>query len=169
MTRRVALVGLPGVGKSTVGAALAEALDARFVDVDDEIEALTGLGAARLLRERGEARFREAETEALTNALATPGDVVVATGGGAVVSPVCREALRAFGVVVHLVAPSAVVAARLKGGDRPLVAEPTVERVEQISAHRAAWYAEVATVSVDADGSIEDVVARVVDSVAAAA
>jgi len=167
VTVRVALVGLPGVGKSTIGAALARALDATFVDVDDLVTSTEGASPASLLRTVGEEAFRAAEARALAFALETPGDVVVATGGGAVESAGSRALLSGFGTVVHLVAPAVTVLGRLDGGDRPLVAQPSVERIEALEARRAAWYGEVSDVTVDATGEVELVVELLCDELAA--
>jgi len=166
MTVRLALVGLPGVGKSTVGSALAGALGAAFVDVDDVVEERTGCTPAALLRTAGETPFREAEAQALADALARPGDVVVATGGGVIESDASRGLLRDFGTVVHLVVRPEVLLARLDGGDRPLVADPSLERIDALAARRGPWYDEVADVVVDASGDVDDVVARIRGSLA---
>jgi len=167
VTVRVALVGLPGVGKSTIGAALAKALGATFVDVDDLVAAAEGASPASLLRSVGEGAFRVAEARALSAALAVPGDVVVATGGGAVESADSRAQLAGFGTVVHLVAPAATLLARLDGGDRPLVAEPSIERLEALEARRGPWYDEVSDVTIEATGDVDEVVERLCDKVAA--
>lgn len=162
MSARVVLVGLPGSGKTAVGRALAAALGWAFVDVDDSVTSLTGSTPAEWLREQGEAAFRAAESAALAQALATQGAVVVATGGGAVEAPSSRRLLRAEPLVVLLRCTAATLAARLAaGGDRPLVAEPTPERLGALIEHRDPLYKEVATAEVDADAPLDDVVAAV--------
>ncbi len=159
MSPRIVLVGLPGSGKSVAGRALAGALGCGFVDVDDQVTALTGATPAAWLRERGEEAFRVAESAALARALSATGDLVVATGGGAVESASSRRLLAEEHVVVLLRCSPGVLAARLAdGGDRPLVAEPTVERLGWLIERRSPLYAEVATAEVDADRPLDEVV-----------
>lgn len=160
MRGRVVLVGLPGVGKTTVGRRLAEMQGVAFVDLDDVIEARTGRTPAALLRAVGERAFRDAEAAALAAVLATPGTEVVATGGGAVSLASSRALLAAEPFVVHLCAGADVLVGRLEGGDRPLLGEVTTEGIEALAEARAAWYAEVADVVVDASGPIDEVCAR---------
>ncbi len=161
MTARVVLVGLPGVGKTTVGGALAAALGVRFVDVDTVIEQRCGRSAASVLRDDGEVRFRELELEALEASLHAASDAVVATGGGVVEAPRARELLVAAPLVVQLTAPEAVLADRLADGDRPLVAGSPAERLAELAARRADWYATVADATVDASGPVDDVVVAI--------
>jgi shikimate kinase len=162
VTERVVLVGLPGSGKSTVGAALAEALDRPFVDVDAEIEVLTGATPAQWLRTEGEAAFRAVEERAMESALADGPGAVVATGGGSVESSRGRELLGREPFVVYLRCTPAVLLERLDGGDRPLVAEPSEARLAALAARREPLYEEVAAVSVDGDGDVAGVVASIV-------
>jgi shikimate kinase len=159
VTARVVLVGLPGVGKSTVGQALATALDVAFSDVDDLIAATAGESCASLLRNKGEAVFRAAEESALAAALSDRAAGVVATGGGAVETESSRALLASAPLVVQLTAPPEVLVARLRGGDRPLLESPTVERFTRLIERRAELYAEVADVVVDASVPVQDVVA----------
>jgi shikimate kinase len=158
---RVVLVGLPGSGKSAVGAALASVLDVAFVDVDEELTTLTGSSPAQWLREQGEAAFRDAEAAALAGALSREGDVVIATGGGAVETESSRARLRDEPLVVELRCSADVLIVRLKDGDRPLVEGPTAARLAWLIDRRAPLYAEVADASVDADQPLGDVVESV--------
>ena len=158
MTLRVVLVGLPGVGKTTVGAALAIALGVPFRDLDELVAAAEGETPAEVLRTRGEDALRDAESRALAPALRSSG--VVATGGGTVESADARALLSAEPLVVWLTAPDAALLGRLDGGDRPLVEGPTAERLADLIARRAPWYEEVADVTVDASGPVSGIVAE---------
>lgn len=159
MTVRLVLVGLPGVGKTTVARALAAALDVPFVDVDDVVRETVGRSVADVLRDDGEAAFRQAELAALRLVLDARPSAVVATGGGIVELPAARDALRAAPLVVHLTAPHEVLVARLADGDRPLVdGEGASARLLELATRRAPWYAEVADVTLDASGQLDDVV-----------
>ena len=77
---KVALVGLRGAGKSTVGAALAAVRGAPFIELDAAVEALAGMALASIFELRGEGWYRELEAEALAAALASPGPAVLAAG-----------------------------------------------------------------------------------------
>jgi shikimate kinase len=161
VTARVVLVGAPGVGKSTVGRALAEALAVRFLDVDDLIADASGESCASLLRSRGETAFRAAEASALATALGDEAAGVVATGGGAVETASSRALLADAALVVHLDAPPEVLLARLADGDRPLLEAPSVGGLTKLLDRRAALYAEVADVVVDASAPVDTVVAAI--------
>jgi shikimate kinase len=164
VTVRAVLVGLPGVGKSTVGRALADELGVPFTDVDEVIERRTGSSAADLLRRVGEARFRAEEEAAVAEALSLRGPAVVATGGGTIESAGSRALLKDEPLVVVLTCPPDVLVDRLtNGGDRPLVAGPTAERLAALTAHRDPLYAEVATASVDATAPVAEVAAAIAE------
>ena len=136
--RGVALIGFMGAGKSTVGAILAPLLGLPLVDLDARVEARTGQSVARLFAERGEVGFRAVESEALYATL-REGPCVLACGGGAPIQPGAMEALTAWGLVVWLKAPMAVLQARVKEGQgRPLWGPG----VEALAAARAPSYAE---------------------------
>jgi shikimate kinase len=98
----IALVGMPGGGKSTVGKQLARQIGVPFVDSDHEIELRIG-GSIKLYFERhGEDAFRDLETEVITELIARTGDRVLATGGGAVLRERNRELLHGSATVLYL-------------------------------------------------------------------
>jgi shikimate kinase len=165
VTLRVVLVGLPGVGKTTVGLALAHELGVAFVDLDDAVSSRCGEPAASLLRSRGEPAFRVLETDALGSVLARDKGMVLATGGGTVESGGARTLLCGEPLVVQLVAPTFSLLERLGGADRPLLEDPSAESLADLEKRRGAWYAQVATATVDASGPVDavvDAVARLV-------
>jgi shikimate kinase len=98
---RIALVGMPGSGKSTVGRMLARHLGTRFVDSDHEIEARIGASIRTFFEQHGEARFRDIEHEALAD-LTSGTSGIIATGGGAVLRDDNRALLRERTHVVYL-------------------------------------------------------------------
>ena len=83
MGKNIILTGFMGTGKSTVGTKIAERLNRRFVDMDREIEKLTGMTISELFRRYGEGRFRS-EEKLMAKKIAVQDDLVVATGGGIV-------------------------------------------------------------------------------------
>ena len=163
---RVYLTGFMATGKSTVGPLLADRLGYRFVDLDWLVEARTQRTVAELFAQ-GESVFRAAEAQALAETANGRG-LVVATGGGTLVSPENLAAARMAGAVVWLRSSEAVTLARL--GDargRPVLAGPDgqplqgddlVARVRGLMAGREPSYAQ-ADLVVESDGPA-DLVAR---------
>jgi shikimate kinase len=143
----VYLVGMPGSGKSTVGPLLAERLRVPFVELDAEIERADGRTVREIFDRDGEARFRELEAAALTDAAAHDPSVV-SCGGGVVLEPANRVTLRATGVVVFLAVPLHVLSSRVAPGeDRPLIRHPG--DLERLLAEREPLYREFAAHVVD--------------------
>lgn len=99
---KLALVGLRGAGKSSVGAALATALGWQFVEVDQRVEQAAGLRLGDLFEYHGAGRYRELEREVLTALLDDPGEHVLATGGSVVTASDTWELLRARARTVWL-------------------------------------------------------------------
>jgi shikimate kinase len=119
------LVGLPGAGKSTVGALLAEKLRRSFLDFDVEIERREGMPVAQIFGERGEAGFRQLE-RALTEELKSFGNMVLAPGGGWVSDPAVVALIRPPAVMVYLRTRPETALKRLgdAGGGRPRLNRP---------------------------------------------
>jgi len=99
--RPVVLVGLMGVGKSTVGRRLAEMLDREFVDADDEIEKAAQRTIAEIFDEFGEQYFRDGERRVIARLIAEQAGVI-ATGGGAFVDPVTRDLILKSAIAVWI-------------------------------------------------------------------
>lgn len=120
--RTIALVGLMGVGKSSVGRRLASALDLPFRDADAEVEAAAGRSISDIFEELGEAAFREGERRVITRLLDQPPHVL-ATGGGAFMNDQTRELIKSKAISVWLKADLEVLARRVSRKDtRPLLA-----------------------------------------------
>jgi shikimate kinase len=150
LSRSVALVGLSGSGKSTVGRLLAERLGWPLRDTDAIIVDTHGRSVAEIFAADGEPRFRELEAAALGVALGS-GPCVVATGGGIVLRQENRELLRAHAFVAWLDAPAEALLARLRAHDqaRPLLqGDDPLRRLADMRAARSALYADVAHVRV---------------------
>ncbi|MCB9915005.1 MAG: type I 3-dehydroquinate dehydratase [Planctomycetes bacterium] len=167
---RVALVGLRGAGKSSVGRALAARLCWPFLDLDERLallgrmQALPG-GAGELLAELGEAAFRDLETRALAEVLDEPGPLVLATGGGAVCRAENRARLAERCRCVWLDAPAEVLLERTRrdATPRPALTDlAPLDEVRRLAAEREAWYAELAELRVDVARDEIDTIARVI-------
>ena len=101
MGGNIFLVGLMGAGKTTVGRALAKRLNKRFIDSDHEIEERTGASIPLIFEIEGEASFRQREAEVIRD-LTAQEDIVLATGGGAVLNAESRAYLKSRGTVIYL-------------------------------------------------------------------
>ena len=144
------LVGLMGAGKTSVGKLLAKRLGKTFHDCDQEIERVTGVRIPVIFEIEGEAGFRARETKILAELVARR-DIVLATGGGAVLSAENRKLLTGNGVVVYLRAAAPELCSRTRHDkNRPLLrtAEP-LARLEQLFAERDPLYREVADITID--------------------
>jgi shikimate kinase len=120
--RTIALVGLMGVGKTSIGKRLAAALDLPFRDADEAIEAAAGRSIAEIFAERGEDEFRTGERRVIARMLEDPPHVL-ATGGGAFVQPQTRAMIKSRAISIWLRADLQVLARRVARKDtRPLVA-----------------------------------------------
>lgn len=126
MTIAISLVGMPGSGKSTVGRHLARQLGRRFVDADTEVEQRLGMPIRDWFTQHGEESFRDAEQQAIDD-LTRETDIVLATGGGAVLRPANRDALHERTHVFYLRSTPEELFRRLRHDtQRPLlqVADP---------------------------------------------
>jgi shikimate kinase len=121
--RTIALVGLMGVGKSSVGRRLANALGVPFRDADVEVEAAAARSISDIFSELGEAAFREGERRVIARLLDQPPHVL-ATGGGAFMNPETRTLIKSKAVSVWLKTDLDVLAKRVsRKNTRPLIAD----------------------------------------------
>jgi shikimate kinase len=151
--QNVYLIGPMGAGKTAVGRRLAAALDKEFHDSDAEIEKRTGVDIRFIFEKEGEQRFRERERDVIADLTALD-NVVVATGGGAVLDASSRARLAATGTVVFL---EASVDAQLKRTqatrNRPLLMNGDPRAVlERLMSIRRPLYEEIADIRIDTTG-----------------
>jgi shikimate kinase len=120
--RPIVLVGLMGVGKSTVGKRLAARLDLPFVDADHEIEAAADLSVTEIFERFGEAQFRDGERRVIAR-LIEGAPKVIATGGGAFMQPETRQLILDRAIAIWLDADIDVLVERVRrrSGTRPLL------------------------------------------------
>lgn len=143
--RNIYLVGLMGAGKTTVGRQLAKRLGRQFYDSDHEIVARTGVPIPTIFEIEGEDGFRRREAQTIAE-LSSGDNIVLATGGGAVLNPENRQRLHGTGWVVYLNVPPALLYERTRHDrNRPLlqVADP-LARLEELYAVRDPLYRETA-------------------------
>jgi len=143
----IVLVGPMGVGKTTVGRKLAKSLGLPFTDTDNLIVSSHG-AISEIFASLGEPAFRALEEQALAEAISSPG--VVATGGGAVVSALSRERLKAT-TVIYLATDGKHISSRLQHGTRPLIKDGLADW-KRIYEERKSIYESVANFEIDTSG-----------------
>jgi shikimate kinase len=173
---KIALVGLRGSGKSTVGALLANELQRPFADLDHELEraqqsshpADPPLRAGEILARLGEPAFRELESRALLELLGRPGPLVLACGGGVVLREENRARLREVAWVVWLDAPDEELARRLAADPTPRpplthegqrAGAASLQEIAALRAQRQRLYEEVAQLRIRTEGVLPPQVA----------
>jgi len=148
--RNIYLVGLMGAGKTTVGRQLAKRLGRPFYDSDHEIVARTGVPIPTIFEIEGEEGFRRRESQTIAE-LSAGSDIVLATGGGAVLKPENRTRLHDTGWVVYLNVPPALLFERTRHDrNRPLLRVPDpLAKLEELHRQRDPLYRESAHLVVD--------------------
>jgi shikimate kinase len=165
LKRTIALVGMMGVGKSSVGRRLATRLGVPFRDADSEIEAAAGCTISEIFERFGEAEFRKGERRVIGRLLAEPPHVL-ATGGGAFITDETRAEIKVQGFSVWLKAPLDLLVSRVQRREtRPLLKDgDPCEILRRLLAEREPIYA-LADMALDSE---EGPHAVVVDRIVAA-
>jgi shikimate kinase len=157
----VVIVGPPGAGKTTVGLLVADLLAVPFRDTDSDVADRAGCSVADLFIDRGEAAFRELETQAVDDALRDH-EGVLALGGGAILDPGTRSLLKGRRVVFLDVAVKDAASRIGFNRDRPLLLGNPRAQWLRLMEKRRAFYDEVAVATIGTDGRTpEDIAAEV--------
>ena len=160
---KIFLIGPMGAGKSTIGKRLAQLIGAEFVDSDREIERHTGANIPLIFELEGEAGFRQRESQILDE-LTQRSNIVLATGGGAILDPDNRKHLGERGTVIYL---HTTVTQQLKrtarDRNRPLLqTEDPRQRLLDLMQAREPLYREIADIVINTDGKhVKDVVREI--------
>lgn len=160
----IVLVGMMGVGKSSVGRALARRLDRELYDSDEMIEARAGRTVREIWMTDGEPAFRALEADVLAEAIALPTPSIIAAAGGVVLSEANRQVLKSGGAhVVWLLADVDLLLDRVRNGmHRPLLDDDPEGTLRAMHEERADLYQDVADAIVSVDNrSINDVAGAV--------
>ncbi len=162
----LALVGLMGAGKSTIGRRLAKALGVPFVDADDEIEDAAGQSISDIFETYGERHFRDGERRVIARLLDGPPHVL-ATGGGAFMDPDTRRLIGERAISIWLKADLDVLVRRVGRRDtRPLLKRGDPHEIlKRLMAERNPIYAEADIAVQSDDGPHTDLVAKIVSAV----
>jgi len=154
------LIGMMGSGKSTVGKILSKKLDMPFLDLDHYIEVKNQKTVSEIFKEDGESRFREIESDALSNI--TDSNVIVACGGGIILDKANRNQLKSSGKVFLLKASISELTARLQTViNRPLLHGKQIEEeINRIWGDRKSMYQDTAHITVNTDHQTPEQIAE---------
>lgn len=165
-SRSIVLIGMMGVGKSSIGRRLAVRLGLDFVDADTEIETAAGMSIPEIFASHGEPYFRDGEVRVIARLLEA-GPRVIATGGGAYMRVETRERIRARGVSLWLKADADVILRRVRRrSDRPLLqTDDQAATIERLIAERYPVYAAADICIISQDVPHERIVEQCVEAI----
>jgi len=167
--RSIVLIGMMGVGKSSIGRRLAARLGIPFVDADTEIEKAAGMSIPDIFARHGEANFRNGEARVIARLLES-GPQVLATGGGAIMNADTRAAIRQKGVSVWLNAEFEVLMRRIskRKNDRPMLqTSDPAETLRRLLKEREPIYAQADITVQSREVSHESIVADIMTALSA--
>ncbi len=151
--KNIIIVGITGVGKTTIGKFLAEKLNKQFIDLDKYIEVDCGVDIPTIFELEGEEGFRERETLALKEVMAKYDNYVLSLGGGCVIRPENRQIItRNNNLVVQLIADINIIVDRLakSPNKRPLLFNQDLKsKIEKLYSDRCEYYESVSDVTIN--------------------
>ncbi len=163
-SNNIILIGMPGAGKSTIGAALAKKLSYGFIDSDNVIEESCGKKLHEILSESGQEGFLEIEN--FINATLEVKNRVIATGGSAIYGKEAMEHFARIGDVVYLKLSFKEIAARLGDLEQRGVAFKAGQTLEDIYAKRVPLYEKYAQITIDCENKgVREIVLEIVKSI----
>ena len=155
-TENIVLSGMPGAGKSTVGKLLAKETKRAFFDLDEEIVRVAGCSIPEIFANDGETAFRDLETRVLRDVLSNQKNIVLATGGGAILRDENIDLVHRNGKIYFIDRPLADL---LPTKDRPLAS--SAEAIRHRFEERYDRYCKTADCHIDGDGSVDEVANRI--------
>lgn len=162
MNRNIVLIGMPGCGKTTIGALLSKRLNLQFIDVDEYIERLYEKTIVELF-EQGEEYFRKVETDVIKK-ISSINNRVISTGGGVVKNPLNIQELKKNGIIVFIDRPIDNIASDVDVSNRPLLKDGK-ERLYQIFKERYNMYNSCCDFKIANKGTVEEVIKKIIDSI----
>ena len=154
--KNIYLIGMPGCGKSTIGKSVSSSLDIKFIDLDEYIVSFSGRTIADMFEE-GESIFRKAETDSLKE-VAKKENLIVATGGGVVVTPENIDIMQKSGTVIFIDCEAETILKNCSLEGRPLLRDKN--KIYDLYNNRIALYRKAAMHTVQNDGSFDEAVKK---------
>ena len=156
--KHITLIGLPGVGKTSIAQSTSSALDIKHVDIDLEIEKDSGMNIGDLINKEGEPSFRLAEKELLKTFLEMDEMSIISPGAGAILDSGSRDMIKNNSLGVYLKCDLQEISERLNVNYRPLLYNTSKkDQLEGVLKDREKLYKEAASIEIDITGlSIED-------------
>ena len=146
----IVLVGLPGVGKTSIGKRLSKMLDEIHVDIDKEIQKDQDMSISKLINTKGELFFRDLEKDKLSVIVDSPSALIVSSGGGVVLSGQNRRIIKNKSLGVYIKSKTSNIAKRLDVLSRPLLYNTNKkEQLDAMLKDRSNFYKEVSDIEVD--------------------
>lgn len=139
--KNIVLTGFMGTGKTVVGKELSRLLGIKIIDIDNEIEKAEGITINEIFKIYGESKFRDIETEMIRK-ISQKNNIIISTGGGAVLREENMKLLRENGIIVCLLAEPETIFERTKNNtDRPLlkVSDP-LKKIKELLEYRMPFY-----------------------------
>lgn len=168
----ITLIGYRGSGKSCVAGLLAEQLKWEWIDADVELERRESRSIAEIFNTDGESHFRQLE-QTLLQELLNRSELVLAAGGGAILSPNTRQLMKQAGPVIWLQASASTLAERIgkdtkSATQRPSLTGKSIEQeIEEVLSERTPLYTETASLTIDTESNTpEEIVAQIMDNLA---
>jgi shikimate kinase len=161
----ITLTGFMGCGKSSVGRCLSELLCCPFIDLDDAICERSGRSIPEIFASEGETEFRKLEAETLRSILTPSGTVrmVIALGGGTVMTPECSEIVKERSVCIYLKASIDTLVRHLEteASGRPMLQGDSLRsRIEELMNIRTETYESIAHITIETDGKSVEAIAE---------
>ena len=166
MKKNIVLVGFMGTGKSAVGKRLAEKLKKKYLDTDEMVQQVAGISIEKIFSKFGEVRFRSEERLAVNRASSYQ-NVIIATGGGAILDDENMRDLKKNGIVICLKARPEVIQERIGRRDnRPLLKkDKSLEHIRELLKEREKFYAKADHGIDTSEMEIEEIVEAVLEYV----
>ena len=149
----IILIGLPGVGKTSVGKRLSKLLDINHVDIDREIEKDEEMSLSKLITQKGEAVFRGLEKDKLKVIIDSPSPLIASSGGGIILDDENRQLIKEKSMGVYLICDVDEITKRLNILNRPLLYDTNKKgQLGDMLKDREKFYREVSEITVDITG-----------------
>jgi shikimate kinase len=164
-SNNIFLIGPMGAGKTTIGRQLAKKLSVQFYDSDHEIEQRTGADIPLIFELEGEEGFRKRESQVLSE-LVSMANIVLSTGGGSVLDPLNRKALKENGVVIYLKSSAEKLFNRIADDKRrPLLqTDDRLDKIKNILNEREPIYLALADIVIDTQSlSIKQITQKILE------